>query len=114
MLPKAQKDKTDMLNEKLESQEINRKISEARQQFRVDHDGLDPQPIGWTGDESANAELLDEMPLPLISKFEDGRWCCEPDVCNLPAPTYQPQHIGLNADRKTAIALAWLRWKGIQ
>lgn len=98
-------------------EELNRKISEAKDSWIDDDRNGVFRERNWTGDESANAELLDEMPNPLLSKFDNKKppypWCCEPDAANLKPPTYAPQHLGIHADRKTAVALAWLKWKGV-
>lgn len=78
--------------------EINRKITE----MRVENEQ-------WADDERANAILLDEMPSPCLTHVtvETGgveHWVCWPDHIKHHNSTDSP-------DRKTCVALAWLKWK---
>lgn len=60
----------------------------------------------WTGSEEASAVLLEEMPEPqLLCAVWDGikSWRCD--------PYYNSNIVKLDADRKRAVALAWLAWK---
>lgn len=87
--------------------EINRKISSVRHKTRCGceywADSADNQ--NWTGSEDASAVLLEEIPNPAISRGTLRMWSCLPDILDL---RNELQH----ADRKIAIALAWLKWKG--
>lgn len=106
--------------------EINRKISEAKGKwFRKTDDCPDwdlhpmwvqnhgyckscDRPVDWTGSEEASAELLDEMPSPCLTHViePDDIWICWPD---------HRRHMrsAQDKDRKTAVALASMKWKGI-
>lgn len=78
------------------SDEINRAIVARR-----------PGPRDYITDEAASAELLEEMPEPTLMKELD-QWMCDPDGTNNPDLCYFAK------DRKTAVALAWCRWKGVE
>ena len=92
----------------MSKEEINRKIDAPRAPAQQGRD--------WTGDEAANAELLDEMAsaLELDIHYEQGLW-----FSTLYWPKYLEgsdpwtETLG-HADRKTAIALAWIKFKESQ
>ena len=90
--------------------EINRKISEMRVVECVRHSNDTysevQSPRDWTGSEEASAVLLEEMPLPHVWKNPNREWACEPDL--------NAEVIESANERKCAIALAWLKWKGIE
>ena len=70
------------------------------------------KPRDWTGSEDANAILLDEMPWADLSKQDPSReWRCDP-LGGAEGPDGDGFSI-YDKDRKTAIALAWCKWKGI-
>lgn len=107
----------------LETDEINRRISEAREPkptwthgtltngaaWEITNplkDDLGINPRDWTGSEEASAVLLEEMPEPLLFLMVDARqWWCDPDS--------RQETTAESPDRKVAIALAWLKWKGL-
>lgn len=126
------------------SDDINRKISEARRQpwdesrcricgWPVKASLLDgctvnscsqrPAPArraddnsrDWTGSEDASAVLLEEMPSPELcrTRFASGHdgWMCRPDI-GISTATIEGES-ERSKERKTVIALAWLKWKGI-
>lgn len=101
----------------MSNEELNRKISEARKEWNRRFSGK-IEPKDWTGSEEASAVLLEEMPFPVVEKRLDieattAQWHCMVDPR---ADADGPPHavtFGVNQDRKTAIALAWLKWKGI-
>lgn len=68
------------------------------------------RPLDYFTDESANARLLDAMPLPTLYRFMGNKnW-----VIN-PTGHAGHQHIDVeHADRKTAIVLAFCKFAGIE
>ena len=68
-------------------------------------DKLEWAPRDFYTDESANAMLLDAMPCPHLWKNPGGTWNCDPDL------NADSDAGGLDADRKTAIASAFIAWK---
>ena len=87
------------------SGEINRAVSETKG-FDFATTRSEDMP-DWLTDEAASAKLLEEMPEPTLMK-DLGQWMCDPDG------TSNPDLCRFAKDRKTAIALAWLRWKGVE
>lgn len=63
----------------------------------------------WLSSDKANCVLLDEMPMPHVWKNPDGTWHCDPFI-----GSEDEKDISANdANRRTVIALAWLKWKGV-
>lgn len=84
---------------------INRKIATARNHwFITGGDSSTNKPHDWTGSEDASAVLLEEMPDPMLWKESETLWGCEPF-------NGASEH---HRDRKVAIALGWMKWKGIE
>lgn len=114
------------------NEEINRRISELKDRWRHHCDGREAttertrtmecihcgspvpagtiRPINWTGDEAANAELLEEMPSPLMS-FSSGHWHIHPNQFYEKWGDDGGALQASDPQRKTAVALAWLKWQ---
>lgn len=58
----------------------------------------------WLSDDTANCVLLDELVLPTLSRRLEGWYC----GYHLGPAVYEPHE-----DRRTAVACAWCRWKGV-
>lgn len=74
------------------------------------------QPLDYFHSEEANARLLEAMPFPLVKLVSTGRqrkplkaWECWPN----PTVNGNYEHVR-HADRKTAIALAFVEFAGIE
>lgn len=92
--------------------EINAQISEARGVHKTECGWHDleakwcwSETPDWIGQEDASAVLLEDMPEHTSLKRGE-RWACE-------AWTGTKWAVAGHADRKTAVALCWLKWKGI-
>lgn len=122
-----------------EKQELNRRVSELRERKPGDWNTTYPSveefsangswcieklrvsggrwehihtPRDWTGDEAANAVLLEEMPRAALEKDHPaynhlGLWTCWPFGEHYP-------HARIDDDRKVAVVKAWLAWRGLR